>query len=653
MINPDKNENQISADDALARYLKQTEEIRNLSAPQIRDIEGADTYRDTLLDNYKKISVYAVDNIRILEEHFYPLLDYSRDLSEQDIKTMKQFSKALSNAANINNLDSPLAYQQALRLLKEAEKKQDDELLILALDELVSTSYVMMAMAERLIPVSDLCMEYFENGLRASERLLEFLDKDKFVKLSDQAKEMVLINSRYIRVVSEMDGVPGEPEQNALLMQRMKNTLAIMRDPFYREQLPNYDWDLHEFRTLEYICSLADYNNEKGYEGEDITFINACTDRMKIVYESDNGRFKGVHNTKDIDIYAIRNAYFAGKISLEEYKNELAHLTFNDYREGQDDDVQLIMLHAPFEYMLLLDKDNVGEEDAAFLTHFYNSLIAYMHQTPKMGRLTFLLTYLSLILKNFVEIPSAMSFKDMCLNLLAALHPPTYVHTLSVADFTACLTRHLLQKDPGLFVGMPGYDSKEDVIAHADDIETFAIHAALCHDFGKLAIIETIITYGRNLMDDEIRAIRAHQSIGAYLLSLFPSTKKYADIAEGHHKWYNNQGGYPDSFDLDASPYKTIISIVTCADCLDAATDTVGRSYKTGKSLNEIIGEFRAENGTRYAPFVVDLFSDENVVKELIDILERERDRNYTEAYDTLESHDPKHDFILKSDDIL
>ena len=79
MINPDKNENQMSSDDALARYLKQTEEIRDLSAPQIRDIEGAETYRDTLLDNYKKISVYAVDNIRILEEHFYPLLDYSRD----------------------------------------------------------------------------------------------------------------------------------------------------------------------------------------------------------------------------------------------------------------------------------------------------------------------------------------------------------------------------------------------------------------------------------------------------------------------------------------------------------------------------------------------------------------------------------------------
>ena len=83
--------------------------------------------------------------------------------------------------------------------------------------------------------------------------------------------------------------------------------------------------------------------------------------------------------------------------------------------------------------------------------------------------------------------------------------------------------------------------------------------------------------------------------------------------------------------------------MVTCADCLDAATDTVGRSYKTGKSLDELIGEFRAENGTRYAPYVVDLFSDEEVVREIIGILERERDRNYTETSDTLESHDPKH----------
>ena len=651
MINLAREEKLINSDDALARYLRQTEEIRQLSAPQIRDTESADTYRQTLLSNYKKISEYARDNINILRNHFYPLLDYSRDLSEQDIRTMKQFSKALSNASNINNLDSPLAYQQALRLLVEAEKKQDDELLILALDELVSTSYVMMATSERLLPVSDLCKEYLQNGLKASERLLEFLDKDKFIKLSDRAKEMVLINSRYIRVVSELDGVPGNPEQNAVLMQRMKNTLSIMRDPFYREQLPNYDWGLHEFRTLEYICSLADYNNEKGYEREDIEFINACTERMKLVYESDNGRFKGVHNTKDMDIYSARNAYFSGKINLDEYKDRLAQLTFNDYRDNKEQDVKLIMLHAPFEYMLLLDKDNISESDADFLEKFYNSLIVYMHQTPKMGTLTFLLTYLSLILKNFIELPGRMSFETMCLNLLAALHPPTYVHTLSVANFTISLTRHLIKKQPGLFVGMPGCESEADVIAHAKEIEEFACHAALCHDFGKLAIIETIITYGRDLMDDEIKAIRAHQSIGAYLLSLFPSTKEYADIAKGHHKWYDNKGGYPEDFDLYASPYRTIICIVTCADCLDAATDTVGRSYKTGKSLDELIAEFRLEKGTRYAPFVVDLFSDEEVINEIKGILEKERDRNYIETYDTLESHDPKHDFSLKVDD--
>ena len=62
-----------------------------------------------------------------------------------------------------------------------------------------------------------------------------------------------------------------------------------------------------------------------------------------------------------------------------------------------------------------------------------------------------------------------------------------------------------------------------------------------------------------------------------------------------------------------------------------------------GKTLDEIIEEFRAENGTRYAPFVVDLFSDEEVLREIVKILEWERDRNYTETYDTLESHDPKH----------
>ena len=214
------------AEAELHRYFEQTEEIRRLSAPHIRDIDGADSYRETLLENYRRIGELAKDNAVILSTYFYPMLESERKLTSEEIRIMRFFSSTLNNASNLINMDIPLIYRQAKRLLEDAECKQDDNMRILALDEVVSTSYIMICMAERLLPVNETAVRYKEFGLEAGEKLLEYLDKDKFVTLSDESKELIVINARYLRVVSMVDGVMDNPESNALIIERMKNALA-------------------------------------------------------------------------------------------------------------------------------------------------------------------------------------------------------------------------------------------------------------------------------------------------------------------------------------------------------------------------------------------------------------------------------------------
>ena len=70
------------------------------------------------------------------------------------------------------------------------------------------------------------------------------------------------------------------------------------------------------------------------------------------------------------------------------------------------------------------------------------------------------------------------------------------------------------------------------------------------------------------------------------------------------------------------------MDIIAAADCIDAGTDSVGRSYKKGKSVDEIIEELREGSGTRYAPYVVELFDDKSTVAELRRILTDGRDEN-------------------------
>nr|MCR5282282.1 hypothetical protein [Lachnospiraceae bacterium] len=111
------------------------------------------------------------------------------------------------------------------------------------------------------------------------------------------------------------------------------------------------------------------------------------------------------------------------------------------------------------------------------------------------------------------------------------------------------------------------------------------------------------------------------------------STKDYVDVALGHHKFYDDSRGYPEEFKTKDSPLKPIIDLVMCADSLDAATDSVGRSYSRGKTLTEFVQELKAGSGTRYAPWLSELFDQDAVREDLRYLLTEGREITYHDTY--------------------
>jgi len=88
-------------------------------------------------------------------------------------------------------------------------------------------------------------------------------------------------------------------------------------------------------------------------------------------------------------------------------------------------------------------------------------------------------------------------------------------HCNMVARFAHCMAKHLLSSNPALFIGFPGCNNVEEVIAEKDRILHYTYHAALCHDIGKLLIFDTISMYGRRLLDDGFMMIKSHPVTGA------------------------------------------------------------------------------------------------------------------------------------------
>lgn len=190
-------------------------------------------------------------------------------------------------------------------------------------------------------------------------------------------------------------------------------------------------------------------------------------------------------------------------------------------------------------------------------------------------------------------------------SLCVATQVTTYAHSAHVAEIAETLMRGILQYQPEMLKGQLGCNTEQDVKRHKKKFLEYIHGAALYHDIGKNSIISVVNNDYRPLTADERKIITLHPELGLKFLELSPKLETFHDTMLGHHKWYNGKGGYPASFDNTKSPVRLMIDIVTLSDCLQAATERIGRNYKGEKNFDTVMQEFRAEAGTRYSPDLV------------------------------------------------
>ena len=619
----------------LQQYIAQTATIRDLSSPAIDHIATAEDYRRTLLANFARIGDLARSNNDILKSGWFPLIKKQDLLTDAESQALHVFSQSLLDAYNMQNLDTTMHYLQTERLLEDAGAKGNLGETVAMLDAYIESAFAMMHLTQRLNDVSDISRIYRNKGLDAAHRLLSYLPEKRFLTLPDEdAKKAVLVNARYISSLFDRSDVYGDERINREDLQTLMDALALADNPFYTGEAPSYNWLYHRFRTLQYIAQLFYGGNIREYKGRDANLIHEMACALRTLWHANKDTLAS-HSTDDMmDLYVHRSAYYSGRSTRAEYKKELIRL----YEKIDDTSFSFftnsLMLIVPTELTRLNDYSG----DAANIIDFYFRLIRYAHRMPKRGSLSYMLTYMSDILQEFMDVPGGISFEEMGLALMASLHPPTYVHTLSISDFSACLTKHLIHLRPELFFDYLGTDSEQEVLAKEEALVNFAYHAALCHDIGKLFITEVIMTYGRNLFDEEFDLIKQHPAIGALLLERHADTAPYANIARFHHQWYDGTKGYPlDKKSADCKE-KIFIDIVCCADCLDASTDDVGRSYKRAITYDDYLREVHEGSGTRYAPYLAGVLSNPDVRRDMEHILSQGRDENYRKAYHILSS---------------
>ncbi len=621
------------------QYIQRTEQIRTLSTLALDHIHCAKDYQDQLKSNFTHIGELAAKNRDFLDRELFALLNSPDIIPEDDSEILTDFSDSLISASNAENLDLSIVSVIQEKLIDDADKNADMDKLFSYYDIQIGVYYELMLTTSRIHSYPGISDAYRKKGFKLVDIYRKAVEKESFSAITDpEIRDMLLTNARY--GVSFFEAVSDDPATNEKHLAYLKNLFAIAKDPFYIDLMgKDFDWTYYMFRLYQYATIISEDNNRAGFDKEQLEQIYLWSEEFDAFWKENEAYInRELYETEDYAhtyLSLLRSRYLTGRITREHYLDEL--ITMYDSRNitGYSAGDYCNNLYAPIEIIALLDRDkeHLNEREKALLANLYKNMLSYAFYMPNDGTLIVFLELFCKFMEHFIEIPSAITYEDMMLQSMAALHPPTYVHTQMVGKITECLCSHMIRLMPEKLVGIKDTRTVDEVKEKKDAIIDFAYHSALCHDCGKLFIIDIIFIYGRKLLDMEFNLIKTHPKMGYDHLSRYESTREYAEVALGHHKWHDDSRGYPEEFISKDSKAKAIIDLVMCADCLDAATDNVGRSYNKGKSVESFTEELVAGQNDRYAPWLVDLFNDPLVKEDITYLLSEGREQKYKEIY--------------------
>lgn len=272
------------------------------------------------------------------------------------------------------------------------------------------------------------------------------------------------------------------------------------------------------------------------------------------------------------------------------------------------------------------------------LTQMAAHLLAYMRGMPRevMQEILIMFENFQYAIDHSIDEMNRREYIGIVLSCTTQNHLPTYVHSVMVGRLMTQIAQYFIPRRPQYFLGMCGTATAAQVLEKSEDICDEINLAGLAHDIGKVMFIDTVSRSSRRLTDWEFSQIKQHPDEGYNILNrdIFGCIPH---VIRGHHKHHNGQGGYPHSFDNTASPYHFIIDICTAADCIDAATDSIGRSYQQCKTREMVVGELQQAAGTRYNAEIALALDDPALAAQIDDTLAGFRKRVYYQAYMDME----------------
>ncbi len=609
-------------EDRFHRYLENMEEASRLVKPQVTPEMTDEELLSCIQQDAARRRQLCMENDALLKE--LVLSRRAEDLTPEDVEELRAAAARLFHFNR--SVDVGAAYRIHKLLYAYAQLHHDRDGIVQELyNQGITLFYLNFKSGSQNINVFGKEIDrYFYAGAAY---------RNDYWQIRDEQTRSCIIKcmaNRNLTIQRELDGngMAGDmtPETSYKLYRKnFEETMAIVTSEKYRAANPGLPWDSYVYSMHSDRVSFLSYIRKKP-NAEMIGDVMASAEYLY------GHRKRSAQERDAVGVtpqYAYAAAqYHAGRITAE----KLMEILLEEYEEAKPTDFSLtgIRLNIVYpQYLEAYSQKLIPEQREKYrpaLEKSKENFWKYLLALPRNEYINKVARSLRDYVRTFSE--ENDSHRNRQLDTILACHAPTYIHSMMVAWLNRKITAQLLKTAPQLLEGAFG--------CAATDGERICAQAYTCglyHDLGKSMIINYIGIYGRRLLDEEFTCVKYHPELGYALLSAFPDRQDAAMAALHHHRAYNGRSGYPAECPVCPREDQVIAWITTVSDCMDAATDDIGRSYVAAKRYEALVEELFRGRGTYYAPEIVDLFRDQTFRENLGRDLREQRRKTYCQVY--------------------
>lgn len=601
-------------------YIANLKEIAVLTSRQKPGESSFEEYLAKLLQNRERAQQLSRRNMELLRGSLFPVLDHLYESGDKVLKELQEFAGRLLSGRE--ELDTGLYCQIHQALLRHARMRKNREQTI---EELYWLGIGRNNLCAKLVGLEVAEIEKYTSQMR-----LCFIEAAAYLKYYDEIEDTQTRGYILRSLANRSLGQFKNPHEKIRLT---KQTLKILQDKDYQEKEPDLPWDRYIYMTHQQMTANISHSKNNSMTHQDIADV---MESAYIVYQRRLQEAEERNERPPIRFAFSYHAinYYCGLYSLDKLLTQMENLmNAADASDFSTESMYGLISLPAFYCQYLTEYPDKIPARKAYIENLYQRILDYVEIFPQASGNESLFFYLRQLSTTFLETKDSVSYKDFIRKLLIRFAPDIYVHSYVVGKTAVTLCDIIYEEEPDFFDDIDFIREISKPSQKRKAILDYAMECGLFHDAGKLNFINLYSQSGRQWFEDEYEIAHLHTIVGRKCLEARASTCRFAEIAHGHHSWYDGSHGYPDSYHRLDCPLRQMVDVIGLSDWFDNVIYTNRIFTGVKMTFEEAVDTAISLEGKRFSPLLTSRLSDKKITGRLSCVLSDARLEAYRQIY--------------------